>query len=242
MKKLFALLLALVMLALTACELDSDTVDGILDQVGDAIGQLGSQGGQDNIEDNVDDPSVQGSGSVEDIDFGAIFSGNTGSSTVWGLQDEATKQTIIAAGKESGIDISFSADGSMTMYDTNTGETMVQKPDGSWVFKDENGGEAQLGSSWPDNEFTKLIPKPSFEIIAAVSDGNEFAAYASATLDQLKAYAEEVKAAGFTVDADTQNLEYGGVVIYTYTAKNAQGYTVTLSYTGDAVGIAVSKP
>ena len=36
--------------------------------------------------------------------------------------------------------------------------------------KDADGNEGQVGGDWPDNEFTKLVPKPEFEFLAANTD------------------------------------------------------------------------
>ena len=40
----------------------------------------------------------------EDIDFASIMAGNGATDVVWGKQDEATKQAIIADAKKDGVD------------------------------------------------------------------------------------------------------------------------------------------
>ena len=50
-------------------------------------------------------------------DFSSIMAGNGKTDTVWGLQDPAARQEIIDAAKADGFDVSFGADGSMTVKD-----------------------------------------------------------------------------------------------------------------------------
>lgn len=105
------------------------------------------------------------------------------------MQDPAARQQIIDAAKADGFDVSFGADGSMTITDTD-GTVIVQQPDGTWVMKDTDGQTAQLGGNWPDNEFTRLVPKPGFKLAGASTSEDEFsAAFQSVDVDQIKAYA-----------------------------------------------------
>ena len=177
----------------------------------------------------------------EDIDFASIMAGNGATDVVWGKQDEATKQAIIADAKKDGVDVSFGTDGSMTVVDTD-GTTMVQKPDGTWVVKDEDGGEGQIGGDWPDNEFTKLIPKPDFELFGANTETDSFsAAFTSATIEQIRAYAAKVKAAGFNINEEVEDQEVMGMVIYSFTAENADGYTVEITSANGTSSLSISK-
>ena len=177
----------------------------------------------------------------EDIDFAAIMAGNGATDVVWGKQDEATKQAIIADAKKDGVDVSFGTDGSMTVVDTD-GTTIVQKPDGNWVVKDADGGEGQLGGDWPDNEFTKLIPKPDFELFAANTETDSFSvAFMSATIEQIKDYAAKVKAAGFNINEEVEDQEIMGMVIYSFTAKNADGYTIEITSANGTSSLSISK-
>lgn len=174
-------------------------------------------------------------------DFSAIMAGNGGTDTVWGMQDPAVRQQIIDAAKADGIDVSFGADGSMTVKDKD-GTVIVQQPDGTWVMKDADGQTAQLGGNWPDNEFTRLVPKPGFKLAGASTSEDEFsAAFQSVDVDQIKAYAEQVKASGFTVDAEEEDQNFYGVVVYTYLAYNADGYCVEITFANGTSGITISK-
>ena len=235
--KLLALLLALTLVfTLAACG------------NGNNDDPSGSQQGTNaplNREDDTSSTENQGGENStvnpEDIDFAAIMAGNGATDVVWGKQDEATKQAIIADAKKDGVDVSFGTDGSMTVVDTD-GTTMVQKPDGTWVVKDEDGGEGQIGGDWPDNEFTKLIPKPDFELFAANTETDSFSvAFMSATIEQIKDYAAKVKAAGFNINEEVEDQEVMGMVIYSFTAENADGYTVEITSANGTSALTISK-
>ena len=90
------------------------------------------------------------------------------------------------------------------------------------------------GAEWPDNEYTKQVPKPDFKLLAVSLDEEDesfTAAFMNATAEEVKAYAEKVKEAGFTVDPELQDETVMGMTIYSYTASNGNGYTVTVSFT-----------
>ncbi|MBP5662323.1 MAG: hypothetical protein J6X30_04110 [Clostridia bacterium] len=174
-------------------------------------------------------------------DFSSIMAGNSETETVWGLQDPAARQRIIDAAKADGFDVSFGADGSMTVKDKD-GTIFVQKSDGTWTMQGEDGQSAQLGGDWPDNEFTRLVPKPDFKLAgASTSDDGFSAAFQSVNADQIKAYAEKVKANGFTVDAEEEDQNVYGVVVYTYSAYNADGYHVEVTFASGTGGITIGK-
>ena len=178
---------------------------------------------------------------VGDIDIGSIMSGNGSTDTIYGQLDEASKQQIVSDLAKDGYEASFGADGSMTIVDPD-GTTMVQKPDGTWVVKDEDGGEGQIGGDWPDNEFTKLIPKPDFELFAANTETDSFSvAFTSATIEQIRDYAAKVKAAGFNINEEVEDQEVMGMVIYSFTAENADGYTVEITSANGTSALTISK-
>ena len=239
--KLFALLLALTLVfTLAACG------------NGNNDDPSGSQQGTNaplNREDDTSSTENQGgtqsgnndSSNVGDIDIGSIMSGNGSTDTVYGQLDEASKQQIISDLESEGYDVSFGTDGSMTIVDPD-GTTMVQMPDGTWVVKDEDGGEGQLGGDWPDNEFTKLIPKPDFELFAANTETDSFSvAFTSATVEQIRDYVTKVKAAGFNIDEEVEDQEMMGMVIYSFTAENADGYTVEITSANGTSSLSISK-
>lgn len=242
MKKLLALTLALIMvLALTACgNNDTPGNDDPLNRdpgTSQTDNQDGSQGGENNPSTQGGTPSVD----VGDIDFGSMMGGNGATDVVYSELDEATKQQIIDEAKKDGVDVSFGADGSMTVVDTD-GTTVVQKPDGTWVVRDEDGGEGQIGGDWPDNEYTKIVPKPDFELTAARVDDEGFVvAFQSATLDQIKDYITKIKAAGFTLNEELTDENVMGYQMYTFYAENSTGYSVEITSAMGTTGMTISK-
>ena len=239
--KLLALLLALTLVfTLAACG-NGNNNDPSGSQQGtnaplnreDDTSSTDNQGG---TQSGNNDPS-----NVGDIDIGSIMSGNGSTDTIYGQLDEASKQQIISDLAKDGYEASFGADGSMTVVDPD-GTTMVQKPDGTWVVKDEDGGEGQIGGDWPDNEFTKLIPKPDFELFAANTETDSFSvAFTSATIEQIKDYAAKVKAAGFNINEEVEDQEVMGMVIYSFTAENADGYTIEITSANGTSALTISK-
>ena len=225
MKKFLALLLSLSMvLALSAC--------GTGKPIGDLLkGNTGVSGQQE-----TENPG----GNAGEFDFGAILSGNGGSELYSGYSAEQ-KAALVEAAKADGMDVEFGADGSTTFKDKD-GSEVVQKADGTWTVKDPDGGEGQLGGSWPDNEFTKLVPKPDFALGAAAGDSQEFSVvFMNATIKQMRGYTDKVKAAGFTVGAEVEDQELMGMVVYTYSASNAAGYQIEIYSAAGISGLTIRK-
>jgi hypothetical protein len=95
-----------------------------------------------------------------------------------------------------------------------------------------------VSSGWESNEYTKLVPKPEIAINAAGESSMGYSAdFNKPTLEQVKAYVEKVKAAGFNVGAYESNGD-----MYSYTAKNADGWKVLISWSQGQSGVLISKP
>lgn len=156
-------------------------------------------------------------------------------------QDAASKQELINDGKEHGYTVDYGLDGSTTLtYDDGT--VMVQNPDGTWNVVNDDGSLYQYGGNWPENEFTKQLPKPEMELLGANTEDGEFnVAFANATIDDIRAYAEKVKAAGFDKDVDVQDQDVMGMTIYAFNATNAVGYSVSVFYAAGTGGVTVTK-
>ncbi len=244
MKKLLIILICLIMmLSLAACMVTGEAPSGDNDAPDSVQSENGQETNPENGENADSEESEEIIESLPEIDFNAILAGNTTADTVWGKQDEATKQQIIAEAKQDGVDVSFGADGSMTVVDPENGETIVQNPDGTWTIKGEDGYVGQYGGNWPENEFTKLLPKPDMELLAASENEQEFTVgFLNATVEQVKDYVEKVKDKGFTVDAQTSDQTVGDMVIYSYTAQNDAGYTVTVSCAMGVSAVLLEKP
>ncbi len=221
MKKLITIiLLSVLLLTLFSCGKDLSTMDLISGLLGDLPNMLTS-----------------GDGDIS-VDVGAILSGDV---NVLYPQDEAARQEMIDAGKEQGVDISFAPDGTMTATDKD-GNVMTQNPDGTWSIVGEDGNIAQIGGNWPDNAFTKLIPKPDFSITTSNVSENEFTVtFMAVSTDAVRAYVEKVKAAGFTIDAEVVDQNAGGYAIYSYNAHNTNGYYITVGATMSVGTIILTK-
>jgi len=158
--------------------------------------------------------------------------------------DAAMRQAFIEEARRAGGDLEFRADGSVVYTDPD-GNSLTQNPDGTWEITDKDGSttSVQYGGNWPENEFTRLVPKPDFDFLAAVQTDNEYVvAFVNPTIDEIKDYVEKVKAAGFTVGADTTDMNIAGLAAYTYTAKNRDGYEVTVASITGASSLTISKP
>jgi len=102
-------------------------------------------------------------------------------------------------------------------------------------------GDQTFSGSWPDNEFTRLIPRPGFSVMAIEGDGEFSAVTQSASMEQIKAYAAKVKASGFTVDVEEEEQSVYGISMYTFSAANSDGYTVDIAFASGSGSITVKK-
>ncbi|MDR2451975.1 MAG: hypothetical protein LBE85_09490 [Candidatus Accumulibacter sp.] len=132
------------------------------------------------------------------------------------------------------------------------GHTVTLSPDGSvnpqgqdstFVFNkevmrfDEKGGKkdyyGQFGGEWPDDEHTRRLPKPDMPLAFAGVNEKDRSFTATFVPDEgnrqrdvtrMKAYAEKLKARGFTIQP--KESERPGAQGYSYRAKNSTGYLV----------------
>ena len=105
------------------------------------------------------------------------------------------------------------------------------------------GGITLPAADWPDNEFTKQIPKPEFALLSAETGEHGFTAvFSGVGADQMKAYAGKVKAAGFDVDPEETDENVMGMAVYSYSASNGKGYSVSVSFTAGVGGVTVTCP
>jgi len=229
MKKalLITLFLLLILSLLTACGGNNSGDDAPLTRP--------ENGASDSNNSTTTPPSSTPNASVPDIDA-AI--GDTGKLSDY---DAATRQAMIDEARKDGGDLEFKADGSV-VYTDSDGSIAIQHPDGTWTYEGEDGEQGQIGGNWPDNEFTKLIPKPDFAVSIAVSDEETFSiTFNDATIEQIKTYAEKVKQAGFDKEQDLTDMEAMGMVVYSYEAKNTDGYKVTVFSASGVTGLTIEK-
>lgn len=133
----------------------------------------------------------------------------------------------------------------LTRYDTEEAET-----NGGNEAPATNAGEntslidigGLLNSEWPENEYTNQVPKPDMKLLHSKTDEDGFtAAFNNASADQIKAYAEKLKSAGFTEDVEVEDNEVMGMTIYSFSALNSSGYSVTLTFAVGSAGMTISK-
>jgi uncharacterized protein YxeA len=78
--------------------------------------------------------------------------------------------------------------------------------------------------------------------VGAQSEDSFVVTFDGAAPDQIKAYVEKVKSAGFTVDADTQDMEMQGMFVYTYSAYNSDGYEIMVYSAAGSTGLTINRP
>lgn len=109
--------------------------------------------------------------------------------------------------------------------------------------RDDDPDTPDLLYEWPDNEFTRQVPMPTFtDVMVTSSEDGVTLIKMSASVEEIKAYAAKAKAQGFTIDANETDQEVmPGYRIYTYTAENAAGYFLNVSFAAGTATISISK-
>jgi hypothetical protein len=104
-------------------------------------------------------------------------------------------------------------------------------------FKQENerdGSYSQFGGNWPENEFTRQIPKPDIPFDSIAITGGKARKLAiifqKAPIEKAKKYAETLRKYGYTIALETkENIDIG---FLSYEAKNTAGYQVEFTCIG----------
>ena len=98
-----------------------------------------------------------------------------------------------------------------------------------------------FGATWPENEYTKQVPKPKFEVGLGTVTEEGYIVLCGATIPELRDYVKDLQRAGFNKNSDTTDESAFGVTVYAYSANNSNGYRVEI---GNAMGmstISISK-
>ena len=96
-------------------------------------------------------------------------------------------------------------------------------------------------NEWPDNEITRQVPKPAFATPTIVADNDSIVVMSnSSTLSEAKSYVAQLKAAGFTKDIYEDTNSVAGYDIYTFTAENQNGLSVSLTFAAGTVTVSIS--
>ncbi len=229
MKKLFALILALVLLmALPGCGL----LRRIVSKAENVVSEITSSVISDFEE--VSEPVYSTEAPGEDF---------VDTDTIYGNMAASEKAALIEQAALSGVTVTFNADGSTTFVNDD-GSITKQNADGTWTYSDEDGtATTQLGGEWPDNEFTRLVPKPDFgKLFGAVTDEKSFIVmFSDPDMNKMRAYIETIKAKGFTIDAETTDETAFGITVLSYKAKNSAGFEITVSSAAGINSISIEK-
>ena len=120
----------------------------------------------------------------------------------------------------------------MTVIDNTPPKNGVPSsaPDDTDIEENSNMENSnQYGGAWPENEFTKQVPNPGFEVHSVTTNSNSCnITFSKTTIEQLKEYVETIKDAGFTTVL-TRETKTSVINYYLYTAKNANGYEVIVT-------------
>ncbi|MCL2107382.1 MAG: zinc ribbon domain-containing protein [Oscillospiraceae bacterium] len=88
-----------------------------------------------------------------------------------------------------------------------------------------------FSAGWPENEFTRRVPKPNFEVAFGSANETEYVALGGgATVEQLREYVKQLEKAGFNKNAQTEDQSVFGMTTYSYKANNGKGYEVEIGY------------
>lgn len=163
----------------------------------------------------------------------------------------AIKKAGNAAGLEGGL-FSWFGQGQKT-EDPSNSTNEGGDPFGSGEGGNNEGGSNEGGAQdpgeynfnegtvftaeWPNNEFTKQVPKPSFAVaMGSVTDTEFVAVNTGATVQQARDYAKQLQRAGFKRDASTTDEAAFGFVTYSYKAANNKGYEAEIAF-GSGMGV-----
>jgi hypothetical protein len=116
-----------------------------------------------------------------------------------------------------------------------------------WRTDEKDGSYGQFGGEWPDDEYTRRIPRPNMPVTFAGINkkNNSFTAMfkkgpsPDSDIARMKAYVERLIESGFTINAST--YENSGFGYYAYRAKNSAGYFVQVNCNKSFCGLSLAK-
>lgn len=108
----------------------------------------------------------------------------------------------------------------------------------------DNGGgddssDEPTSSTWANNAYTKLLPEPSFDYTITDTGSGVTVASTTGTIEQLRDYTAQTKAAGFNQNETVIDQEMGGYTTYMFSASNTAGYSVQISCIGGNISISI---
>jgi hypothetical protein len=132
-----------------------------------------------------------------------------------------------------------------SITETKTGSSRKRKAESSTAKQKQETKAITSSDTWPGNEFTELIPQPSFsvKIEGGGIDSHDFAlVFQGASIADIKAYVEEIKKAGFSLDVATDEFQVMGLQFYDFEAENKDGYEIEVFSTNGFAGLSMEKP
>jgi len=164
-----------------------------------------------------------------------VFSFSSCGKIISAIENEVA-ESINGDGENKGILDSIDFSGALQ------GQGEENKENKSWEME-ADVVKGQFGGEWPENEYTKLLPKPEIALVASATDDNQFGVvFQGATAEDIRAYAKKVESAGFSVDIVTEDQEILGMTTFTYKAQNNTGYTVEILFAMGLSSLTISKP
>jgi len=116
-----------------------------------------------------------------------------------------------------------------------------EPPDGTGSDESNLSSRGDTSGDWPDNEFTRQVPKPDFAIITIVSNDSVFSAeFEIITEEQALTYAEQLIAAGFTpVRVGDSHHDKGER--YRLDTDNAAGYSLVFTWLPNTTNLMINR-
>jgi len=118
----------------------------------------------------------------------------------------------------------------------------------AFVFTAGLAAQSRNSVEWPDNEYTRQVPRPPFPI-RRINDMSSSVGliqinFVEGTVEGTDAFIEQLKAAGFTNNVKHQRVvDAGGNTVIQFDGYNAGGWCASFRYMGDnAVAMTINRP
>lgn len=109
-------------------------------------------------------------------------------------------------------------------------------------YSDDGVMEGRVTGDWPEHELAQSVPRPDFSVVMTTEDDYGFTTvFEAVSMEQAKAYVEQLKGAGFIEDAETYQEEVYGTTIYTYSAYDTAGVFAQLTFTDYSCTLSITR-
>ena len=176
-----------------------------------------------------------------DFDLSSLLDGEPSEEIRSALSGSGLSDKVLEALKIVGIEVTFGEDGTATLQD-GFGHKVIANEDGTFMFLSGEGDSRQFGGDWPENEFTRLIPKPDGSLTYSAEKNDSFSVVLSGvSADQVLSYIEAIKGSGFSEDAALEDRDALGMTLISFRASNGNGYGVSISFGAGLLSLSVRK-